>query len=108
MTREEARARLALLVQSCAEPCLDDHEVDQVLAQHTCADVAGLSPSEEDWQPTYDFVAAAVTGWQLKAAKASQLHNVTLPGGRTFAASQLFAHCQAMAETYRKRIAMTI
>lgn len=108
MTRDEARARLALEVQSCAEPGLSDAELDQLLAQHACVDANGLSPGDTNWSPTYDFTAAAVAGWMLKAAKASQLHDVSLTGGRHFSARQLFLNCQAMAERYRKRIAATI
>lgn len=107
MTRDEAKAYLATLVQSCVDPCLEDAELDAVLIANACADGDGLAPSEMDWLPTYDLNAAVVAGWLLKAAKASQLHNVTLTGGRTFAASQIFTNCQAMAEMYRKRLAVT-
>lgn len=108
MTRDEARARLAFEVQSCVEPCVSDAELDQILAQHTCPDREGRAPSETAWLPTYDFPAAAVAGWMLKAARASQLHDVSLTGGRRFDARQVFLNCQAMAETYRKRIAMSV
>ncbi|MBS1807723.1 MAG: hypothetical protein JST84_05990 [Acidobacteria bacterium] len=84
---------------------LTDAELDQVLAQHVCADANGLSPADANWSPTYAVTAAAVTGWMLKAVKASQLHDVSLTGGRHFSARQL---CQAMAERYRKRIATTV
>lgn len=108
MTRDEAKAHLATLVQSGVDPCLEDPELDMVLAQNACADAEDRAPSDTAWLPTYDFPAAAMDGWLLKAAKASQLHNVTMAGGRTFAASQIFDHCQAMAEMYRKRKAATV
>lgn len=108
MTRDEAKTYLAMLVQSGVDPCIEDPELDVLLAQNACADAEGRAPSDQGWLPTYDFNAAAMDGWLLKSAKASQLHNVTMAGGRTFAASQIFQNCQAMAEMYRKRKAATV
>lgn len=60
-----------------------------------------------EWSPTWDLNAAALAGWELKAAKATELYSATVDG-MTLSRAQIAAHCAEMAERYRRRLAGTV
>jgi hypothetical protein len=107
MTALEARDQLAMLAQAKANPTLCPPELDYCLARARVCDPHGNAPTSPDWCGTWNFNLAAREAWELKANKCANYHDVTIDG-RTFAAEQVFKHCQAQADRYRKRLAGTI
>lgn len=56
------------------------------------------------WRPTYAIYAAAVQGWEMKAAKVADQFDFGTDG-QTFRRGQLIAHANRMQRQYRRRIA---
>lgn len=96
-----AADRLAVMVASTEEPLLSEDELADLLEQSRRPDADGNNPDAEDWQETYDLDSAAATGWEWKAGRAT-------PGfsfgedGQMFSRQQVFDHCMAMADRYRR------
>jgi hypothetical protein len=107
MTNLEARDRLAILVQAKANPTLCPPELDFCLERARVCDAGGLVPADPAWAGAWDFNVAAREGWELKAGKAANYHDIAVDN-RAFSANQVFKDCQAQADRYRRRIAGTI
>lgn len=56
------------------------------------------------WTPTWDLNSAAALGWEAKAALAAGRYDFTTDG-QTFRRGQIIAHCQTMAQTFRRKTA---
>jgi hypothetical protein len=96
----DAKARLARMCAAAKEPTLTDGDLDDLVEIARRIDIDGLAPTDPDWTPTYDLDAAAVEGWQWKAAKAVGL-SATAPGEEPrFNFTQ--RECLAMADRYRR------
>lgn len=54
------------------------------------------------WAPSWDLAAAAVEGWELKAAKAAGRY-MFQTDGQTFSRQQVIANCHAQADRLRRR-----
>jgi hypothetical protein len=80
-------------------PTLTSDDLQSLLDRFARVDAAGLAPSEDDWVPTYDFRAAARSGWKLKMGKAAELQSTDLDGNR-MSAHQVFEHCREMVKQY--------
>lgn len=107
MTAAEARARLAAMAASDADPILTDGELDDVLLRNRIPDSTGRFPEEDGWEASWAFGAAAEDAWLLKAGKvAARVDGGS--GGLTLARSQLHAHCLTMADRYSMRRSSTI
>lgn len=107
MTEGEALARLRRMTDASAEPVLSDDDLNDCLAISRLADAAGLPPTDPAWTPTYDLNRGAAEGWRRKAAKLAMRYDFSADG-QTFSRSQAMAHCERMAEHYRRRIAATV
>lgn len=108
MTETEALAYLKSLVAATTAPTLTDAEVTTIRDLNRLVDSDKRAPGDTDWEPTYDFLRAAAHGWELKAGKSSDHHQVTLRGNRATSAQQVFEHCMQMASYYRKKRLGTI
>ena len=60
---ETALDKLKRMTAWDIEPELGEDDLDAILAECAVADAAGLRPTGEDWDPTYDMNAAAAKGW---------------------------------------------
>jgi hypothetical protein len=107
MTLIEARKQLELLTQSGVDPQLTGGELDRLLEMSKVADAAGNAPSSSDWDPTYDLNRAAQMGWEAKAGKSADHHQISI-GDRTQATQQVHDQCLKMAAMYRRRRMGTI
>lgn len=93
--------RLKVMLASTEEPLLSDDEIADLLLQARRPDVDGNAIDSDDWTPTYNLDAAASTGWEWKAGRAT-------PGfsfgedGQMFSRQQIFDHCMQMASQYRR------
>lgn len=86
-----------------AEPALTETEIGELLAGAQVADESGVSPQNDDWEPTYDLNSAAANGWLIKAARAANTTE-TEPESLNVS-SKIFDNCLKMARMYsRKRI----
>lgn len=88
-------------------PTLAETDLDELLAQSSLADAAGLAPHQTGWSPTYDLNSAAAAGWLIKAGKASALTEVDPPGSGILT-SKIFDNCRAMARIYAAKKRMSI
>ena len=104
LSEADARTRLEAMVQYSEQPSLSADEVDLLLDLARRADRYGVTPSSEDWTPSWDLSAAAAEGWRRKAGKVAGRFNVTLDG-ESLLRAQAFAHCLRMAEQYAKNVA---
>ena len=59
------------------------------------------------WAPTWDLDAAAVEGWEQKAAIASGRYQFTTDG-QTFLRQQVVANCHAQADRYRRQMGAAV
>jgi hypothetical protein len=89
------------------DPQLTDAEIDELLIAASLADSTGLPPSDPAWTPTYDLNLAAVSGWTIKAGRASALVEVDPPGSGLFS-SKVFDNCRAMARIYRAKCRLSV
>ncbi|MEO6467497.1 MAG: hypothetical protein ABIP21_00245 [Acidimicrobiia bacterium] len=60
-----------------------------------------------EWAPTWDFDVAAYEGWRLKSGKLVGAFDFG-EDMQTFTRSQMFAHCRAMADSFRRGGATTL
>jgi hypothetical protein len=107
MTALEARDLLAVMTAAKSNPTLCPPELDYCLSRARVSDPHGNPPNSPDWCGTWNLNLAAREGWELKAGKAANYHDVTIDH-RLFAANQVFKDCQAQADRYRNRLAGTI
>jgi hypothetical protein len=99
---ETALDKLKRMTAWDVEPELSEGDLEAILAECAVADAAGLPPSDEDWDPTYDMNAAAAKGWLVKAARASCLTEIDPPGSGVVT-SQVFENCCEMARMFAAR-----
>lgn len=59
------------------------------------------------WTPTWDLAAAAVEGWEQKAALAAGRFEFTTDG-QSFLRQQVVEHCHAQADRYRRKMSATV
>lgn len=101
MTKEQATAKISLLLQADCEPVLSPEEVSAVVDLSSRLDSNGKSPSDADWTGSYDIYAGAALGWRIKAAKAAgtayHFRDDTLEMHR----EQIVAQCLRMAAEYK-------
>lgn len=90
------------MIASDMEPTVSEDEVDELLADAAMCDHDGLPPGDGEWTPTYDFNAAATSGWLIKAARASVLTEIDPPGSG-IVTSRVFDNCRMMARYYAGR-----
>lgn len=107
MNEAEARIRLEMMTAHDVDPALAAPEIDALVSMAKRADSEGRAPSDVDWVPTWDLNSSAAKGWELKAGKASARFAFTTDG-QTFQRQQVLAHCNRMAATYRRRVAVGI
>jgi len=81
------------------EPALTETELTNLLTESSVADAGGFAPLHEEWTPTYDFNAAAATGWLIKAGRSRELTEVDPPGSG-ITTSKVFDNCRSMARVY--------
>lgn len=105
MTAEEARERLARMTEAAERPELvDPDELDELLATHARNDSEDRAPTDEDWEPTYNFNAAAADGWRRKQGRAAGTSSSDSLDDPSYSPDDwLFLHCQRMAEHYAAR-----
>ncbi|MGB7069634.1 MAG: hypothetical protein WBD22_09085 [Pyrinomonadaceae bacterium] len=96
---ETAKDELKKMAAWNVDPQLTDGEIDELLAQSSRVDSAGLAPAAPGWEPTYDLNAAAEFAWLVKAGRASELVEIDPPGSGIFTA-KVFDNCRAMARVY--------
>ena len=104
---ETPKEKLKKMTAWSSDPVLTEAEVDELLAQSSLMDAAGLGPLDEQWTPTYDLNAAAAAGWMIKAGRASELTEVDPPGSGIMT-SQVFQNCLTMARVYRAKVRMSL
>lgn len=93
------RERIGRMVNADSYPELDDSDLDELLRLAQRPDTDGVIPSDSTWVPTYNLNAAAATGWEWKAAKASGDFRFS-EDGQSFSREQVFEHCMRMARLY--------
>jgi len=96
---ETALEKLKRITAWDADPALSEDDLEAALSSSALADIDGLTPSDEDWKPTYDLNAAAARAWLVKAARASPLFEIDPPGSGIMT-SKIFDNCRAMARIY--------
>jgi len=83
-------------------PELSEDNLTDLLGAAALEDEEGLDPFNEEWTPTYDFNAAAVAGWLMKAGKAAATVEVDPPDSG-IVTSKVFDNCREMARIYARR-----
>ena len=68
---ETPKEKLKKITAWDVAPLLTDTEIDELLLQAAKEDAAGNSPSNEDWEPTYDLNSAASNAGLSKPAEPS-------------------------------------
>lgn len=81
---------------------LTETEVESILDSAAIADAEGNSPTNDNWQPTYDINRAAAEAWLIKAARASALTEIDPPESG-IVTSKIFDNCITMAKIYSAR-----
>ncbi len=104
---ETPQEKLKKMTAWSTEPVLTELEIDELLAQASLVDSAGLTPLDEQWTPTYDLNASAAAGWLIKAGRASELTEVDPPGSGIMT-SQVFQNCLTLARIYRAKVRMSV
>lgn len=107
MTEAEAQARLERMTDAASEPVLTADDIEDCLAMSKLVDSSGLAPFDENWTPTFDLNRGAVEGWRRKAGKLAMRFDFSTDG-QSFSRSQAVAHCERMAEQYRRRIVSSV
>jgi hypothetical protein len=90
-----------------SEPVLEEADLQQLLAEFARPDAEGRPPTDLNWEPVYDYNAAAAEGWRWKAARASELIAADLDGAQ-LSAEQIFEHCERMIGVYAKRVKASV
>ncbi|HOR00263.1 MAG TPA: hypothetical protein PLJ35_15740 [Anaerolineae bacterium] len=107
MDAAEAQARLERMTDAASEPALSAEDVADCLAMSRLVDADGLAPSEVAWTPTWDLNRGAAEGWRRKAGRLAMRFDFGADG-QTFQRSQAVAHCECMAEQYRRRVVCSV
>ena len=107
MTADEALEELEAMLDWESVPALSEAEVTLCLNRSKLVDSAGLAPTDDDWDPTWDLNIGAAHGWRLKAAKAAKWHDYSTAGLKVDK-SQIRAGCLEMAKEYRRKIAASV
>lgn len=107
MTEVEALARLKRMVDADSEPVLGSDDLEDCLDLSRVTDANGLAPADAGWTPTYDLNRGAAEAWRRKAGKIAMRFDFETDGQR-FARSQAMAHCERMAEQYRRKIISSV
>ncbi len=107
MNEAEALARLKRMTDADSEPALTVDDVADCLAMSKLVDENGLAPSDAAWTPTWDLNRGAAEGWRRKAGKLAMRFDFSADG-QQFQRSQAVAHCERMAEQYRRRIVSSV
>ena len=97
MDAAAAEALLRRLVQPAVTPTLTDAEIDGLLADAVAVDEDGYAPSEAEWTATYGrraVYAAAVSGREVKIAKAAPTAIDADADGLNVKRSQVIAHLE--------------
>lgn len=102
-----AAARLKRMIDADCAPVLTDDDVADLLVGARRNDATGNAPTSVDWTPTYDLNAAAAAGWLRKAGRAAPTVNYQTPKVTAYRA-QIFDHCMAMHERFRRQARGTI
>lgn len=109
----DAAAALNLLTvhtQATVDPVLSAAELGVLLDDMAGVDAEGRAPSETGWVPTYERAAlpsVVVLGWEMKAAKAAPEVTYAADGAQ-FSNSDVYAHCLAQADRWRRRVIVSI
>jgi hypothetical protein len=99
--------KLKLLSAWETEPVLTETEVEAILDSAAIADAEGNSPTNDNWQPTYDINRAAAEAWLIKAARASALTEIDPPESG-IVTSKVFDNCISMAKIYSAKPRTTL
>ncbi len=99
--------KLKLLSAWETEPVLTETEVESILDSAAIADAEGNSPTNDNWQPTYDINRAAAEAWLIKAARASALTEIDPPESG-IVTSKVFDNCVSMAKIYSAKPRTTL
>lgn len=98
--RDDALARLKMLVQADSRPALTAPELAAILDAHPAPDADGMTKADGmEWRPTYDLNAAAAEGWRIKGGKVAGDFNFTADSAQ-YAKGDVMAHCLAMEQKY--------
>lgn len=81
-------------------PVLDEGSLSDALVMYAMADYLGVAPGEYNWVETYDLNGAAMTMWEWKEAKASNMISINADGSQ-WSLAQITANCQAKVNYYR-------
>lgn len=101
--REDALARLKMLVQADSRPALTAPELAAILDAHPAPDADGMTKADGmEWRPTYDLNAAAAEGWRIKGGKVAGDFNFTADSAQ-FGKGDVLAHCLAMEQQYASK-----
>lgn len=110
MDYDAAYDRLELYALPEDDPTLSEADLASLIEEHArTVDEDDNEPSSDDWTPTYGVTGvyiAIAAAWDLKASKAAGRFDFTTDG-QQFRRSQVVDHCQAMADRYRRKAAMT-
>ena len=98
MTESDAIAQVKLNTAPAHHPVVTDGELMQLL--HRYADEAGEYSGDA-------IIRASADVWDLKVAKASDHHDISV-NGLTFSAVQVKQNCEERARFYRRRIGVTV
>lgn len=107
MTEAQARLRLESMVAHDVEPALAFGDIEDLLQLAKREDSEGRAPDDDDWEPTFDLVAAAAEGWRRKAGRVVPRFGVSVDGD-TLQRQQIYAHCIAQADLYARQVLGTI
>ena len=107
MTEAEALARLKRMTDADSEPVLTADDVTDCLAMSKLVDSNGLAPSDASWTPTWDLNRGAAEGWRRKAGRLAMRFQFSTDG-QEFHREQAVAHCERMAEQYRRKIISSV
>ncbi len=99
MPDSTAKIRLKAMTAWTVEPVLSESEIDALLTLYSITDADGLTPTDEEWTPTYNLRAAAREGWSWKMGRCTDLVSTDLDGDR-MSSNQAFEHCKAMVAKY--------
>lgn len=99
MDRAVALARLKLYSAWDSDPAISDADMGTILDLYALEDAAGLPPTDLAWAGAWDIRAAARKAWEIKAGKVVSDVDYDADGSK-YTASQLHAHCLAMADRF--------
>ncbi len=93
---------LKLLTAWETEPQLTEIEVEEILDNNAVADAEGNSPTNDNWDPSYDVNKAAAEAWLIKAARASALTEIN-PLESGIVTSKVFDNCILMSNVLAEK-----